>query len=127
MQVLLCTHPNIQMQSECLSYLKIRHSDTSCVQQQVRDDNLALRDKIIMGIRSNGSIGGFTNDLGLDLLDVLESDLTFEGGRDQDIALAFHDRDGFLNDLDVAVSAEGALLVSVLKDRLDVDSVGVVC
>lgn len=80
-----------------------------------------------MGIRSNGSIGGLTNDLGLDLLDVFESDLAFEGGRDQDIALTFHDRDGFLNDLDVAVSVEGTLLVAVLEDRLDVDPVGVVC
>ena len=80
-----------------------------------------------MGIRSNGSIGRLANDLGLDLLDVLESDLAFEGGRDQDIALAFHDRNGLLNDLDVAVSAEGALLGAVLEDRLNVDSVGVVC
>lgn len=111
---------------QVLEPLKVRDSNSSGVQQQVGDDDLALGDEVVVSIGGNGSVGSLTNDLGLDVLDVLEADLALEGGGDQDIALTLHDLDGSINDLGVAKATEGTLLGTVLEDGLDIDTVGVV-
>lgn len=111
---------------QVLEPLKVRDSNTSGVQQQVGDDNLALGDEEVMGIGGNGSVGSLANDLSLDVLDVLHTDLTLEGGGDQDIALTFHDLDGSINDLGVTETTEGALLSTVLEDGFNIKTVGIV-
>lgn len=73
--------------AEILQPLKVGHGDSSRVQKHVGDDDFAVLVEDVVSSRSDGSVGAFSNQLGLDVARVGVVDLSLKSGGNQNVAL----------------------------------------
>jgi hypothetical protein len=76
---------------EVLEPLEERHGDTTGVDVEVGNDEDVAVEEDFVGGGCCWSVGGFSDDLGLDLVRVLAGDDLFDGSGDEDVALLEHE------------------------------------
>merc|ERR1719282_2202120 len=76
---------------EILEPLKVGDSDTTSVDVHVRNDQASLLLEDLVSSRSDGSIGSFTDNLGLNLVSIGCIDHLLHGGGHEDVAGLVHD------------------------------------
>merc|ERR1719282_1343691 len=76
---------------EILEPLKVGNSDTTSIDVHVRNDQASLLLEDLVSSRSDGSIGSFTNDLGLNLVSIGCIDHLLHGSGYEDVAGLVHD------------------------------------
>lgn len=72
---------------QILEPLKIRHGDTTSIEEEVRQDKDTLLLQDLVSLHGCGAVGSFSDDLGVDLVSVLLGDDTLDGAGGQNVAL----------------------------------------
>merc|ERR1719282_400059 len=76
---------------EILEPLKVGNSDTTSIDVHVRNNQASLLLEDLVSSWSDGSIGSFTNNFGLNLVSIGCIDHLLHGGRHEDVAGLVHD------------------------------------
>jgi hypothetical protein len=106
-----------------LEPLKVRHSDTTTVHQQVgKNHTIALAQQNVLSSRSGWAVGSLDNDLGLNALGIATVDLLFESSGNEDVAWLLQDTEGVGGERTASKAFERALGLPVGLKGLDIQT-----
>ena len=111
---------------EVFDPLEVGDGYAAGVEVEVGDHGDAALAQDGVGLRGGGSVGGFGDDAGLDAGGVVDCDLVFQGGGDQDVALLLEDFVRLAEQLGGRVGGDAAVLAAVAADRFHIESASVV-
>ena len=109
---------------EVLQPLKVGHGDTTSVDVHVWDDKAAVCLQDCISSRCHRSVGGLSDDFGLDSVSVALVDDLLHGGRDEDVTGLVHDVLSGVG-LGPREAHDGAVLQLPVLQGLGVDAVRV--
>mmetsp|Transcript_40767 Transcript_40767/g.56804 ORF Transcript_40767/g.56804 Transcript_40767/m.56804 type:complete len:268 (-) Transcript_40767:127-930(-) len=110
---------------QILQPFEVRHGDTTSIQQDIGQNQNALRLQNLFTGQSSGTISGFSHDLALEFVGVELVDRLLNGGRDQDIARLV-ESGIILERFGTREALNSSLLHLVLDELLRVDAVRLV-
>eukprot|EP01137_Pigoraptor_chileana_P004125 Opistho-2@45391 len=108
---------------EVLEPLKVRHGDTSGVEEEIRNDNNALLHENVVASWGAGSVSSLADDLRLNVVCIAFVDLTLKGGRNEHIALSLENVERVLGVLGLGVALPRLVSAEVCVRILNINAV----